>query len=231
MATLPADQDTTQHSTKTPVYSNTFDDIPFETSGGKNTRYKHPQTYRTYTFGPWREYQIGGIINKGTNDAPIEKRELKPKYEIGDYVYVRGTDIEGPIEDFTEEMDVVLDGKAYKMGMITKLGKGEAPTAYLFTDTDNFSLDEYLDMILTSTRDLSIVDDSANNMSYLRNYVDSYNLDLSDFTYSNLESIIKKINKNSVALEALNVDYGKFKKTEAPRNNIPIISNRGLDEL
>ena len=77
---------------------------------------------------------------------------------------------------------MVLDGKAYKMGMITKGGKRQAPTAYLFTDTDNFSLDEYLDMILPGTRDLSIVDDSANNMSYLRNYVDSYNLDISDFT-------------------------------------------------
>ena len=214
------------------VYSNTFDDsIPFETSGGKIPDINIHRLTGPILSVPGESIKIGGIINKGTNDAPIEKRELKPKYEIGDYVYVRGTDIEGPIEDFTEEMGVVLDGKAYKMGIITKLGKGEAPTAYLFTDTDNFSLDEYLDMILPSTRDLSIVDDSANNMSYLRNYVDSYNLDLSDFTYSNLESIIKKINKNSAALEVLNVDYGKFKKTEAPRNNIPIISNRGLDEL
>ena len=169
----------------------------------------------------------------------INKVKIKSQLQIGDLVYLcddRST--KGSIiKEIKENGNIVVDNKELDVRKISVIpcNSFDNLNAFIFTNTENKNILDYLDIITPSTKNIleSYENENVNSIISVQRFLNKYNLDLEDVSSNNLKTIIKTIHKNNKNLDKYNVNYNKYNKTtdKNNRSNYNFLNNKTLDEL
>lgn len=169
----------------------------------------------------------------------INKVKIKSQLQIGDLVYLcEDRSTEGSIiKEIKENGNIVVGNKELDVRKISVIpcNSFDNLNAFIFTNTENKNILDYLDIITPSTKNIleSYENENVNSIISVQRFLNKYNLDLEDVSSNNLKTIIKTIHKNNKNLDKYNVNYNKYNKTtdKNNRSNYNFLNNKTLDEL
>lgn len=237
----------------TEVYSNTFtNDI--ETLGGRLVDIHRHRL--NGPIGPVKANEMSVIgyirllnpenINSNTvlrNKAGTKNVELKKSFDIvkvepgfkeGEFVYFKNKLNEGGvIQEIIDNNNFKINDKVYNANDIMKISNVNTTNkAFVFENTDSNSLVDYLDLIVPSVNNIiPELPEDITSIQKFKDLVDTYNLDLDDFTSNNLKHVYSNITKNIGKLKKLSENYGNYDSKPQKRDNFIFISNKALDTL
>jgi hypothetical protein len=191
-----------------------------------------------------KKQKLAEVIDNNLNSGykysseNINVNRVRNELQIGDVVYICKTKKSGQIQEIKEDGSLIIDNKSYLPEDISVIpcDSTNERVAYLFENVDeNKNIDDYLDQIIPSVRNLvdSFDKKDIRSILELETFLDKYNLSLDDLTNNNIKDLVKLIDSNNKKLKPTKTDYEKYSKTDYKqrRDNYMFMSNKILDEL
>lgn len=171
------------------------------------------------------------------NIDQLNKHNIRGELQLGDAVYICETGETNIITNITENNKVVVNDKTYEPSEVSIIPCNSLDNlnAFVFTNVENKTKLDYLDIITPSVRNIvdSFEVETTKSIIDLVHFLDKYNLYLEDITYNNIKSILETIQKNNLQTKKYTPNYNKYTQTnyKAKRGNFQFMSNKVLDEL